>query len=201
MQRLRELSSQVVVVLNELSDIFSTYQQRQQLHCLDSCGACCNKPDIEVTALEMLPLALHMFDQGTAEAELDSLEEASGFACKYYQRQSLDGQKGRCTVYHQRPGLCRMFGVAGYKSKSDMPTLSVCGLIKQAVPEKYAASLISLGNHKPPMIAEGQARLAQLDYTLGTTMLPINEALKLALNKVLTEAYYSGSFDEPIVAA
>ena len=224
MNRLRELSSQVMDVYQSLSQEFSAYQSSQSLNCVEKCGACCNNPDIEVSPLEMLPLALHLFDTGRAEQEFDELDNYSGFACKQYQRLSLDGKEGFCGIYEYRPGICRMFGAAGYKTKSGEATLSVCKPIKQAVPQKYAAALISIqpqrsdaieqlfigdiaANNagqstaiKPPMIAEGRQKLAQLDYELGDKLMPINDALRFMLEKILTLSYYSQDIDDGVAA-
>ena len=215
MNRLRELSSQVMDVYQTLSQEFSAYQSSQSLNCVEKCGACCNKPDIEVSPLEMLPFALHLFDIGQAEQVFDELQSYSGFACKQYQRLSLDGTEGYCGIYEYRPGICRMFGAAGYKTKSGEATLSVCKPIKQAVPEKYAAALIaiqpawgqsnnndpmSISNSKPPMIAEGRQKLAQLDYELGDKLMPINDALRYILEKILTLSFYSQNINDGVAA-
>ena len=218
MNRLRELSSQVMDVYQSLSQEFSAYQSSQSLNCVEKCGACCNKPDIEVSPLEMLPYALHLFDTGQAEQVFDELQSYNGFACKQYQRLSLDGTEGYCGIYEYRPGICRMFGAAGYKTKSGEATLSVCKPIKQAVPEKYAAALIaiqpawgqshdsdpmstmSISNSKPPMIAEGRQKLAQLDYELGDKLMPINVALRYILEKILTLSFYSQNINDGVAA-
>ena len=218
MNRLRELSSQVMDVYQSLSQEFSAYQSSQSLNCVEKCGACCNKPDIEVSPLEMLPYALHLFDTGQAEQVFDELQSYNGFACKQYQRLSLDGTEGYCGIYEYRPGICRMFGAAGYKTKSGEATLSVCKPIKQAVPEKYAAALIaiqpawgqshdsdpmstmSISNSKPPMIAEGRQKLAQLDYELGDKLMPINDALRYILEKILTLSFYSQNINDGVAA-
>ena len=224
MNRLRELSSQVMDVYHSLSQEFSSYQSSQSLNCVEKCGACCNKPDIEVSPLEMLPFALHLFDTGQAEQVFDELQSYSGFACKQYQRLSLDGIEGFCGIYEYRPGLCRMFGAAGYKTKSGEATLSVCKTIKQAVPDKYAAALITIKPQradafkqpltediaansaiqsiaiKPPMLAEGRQRIAQIDYELGDKLMPINDALCFMLEKILTLSFYAQSIDSGAAA-
>jgi len=202
-------------VYQSLSQEFSAYQSSQSLNCVEKCGACCSNPDIEVSPLEMLPLALHLFDTGRAEQAFDELDSYSGFACKQYQRLSLDGKEGYCGIYEYRPGICRMFGAAGYKTKSGEATLSVCKPIKQAVPEKYAAALIaiqpawgqsnnsdpmSISNSKPPMIAEGRQKLAQLDYELGDKLIPINDALRYILEKILTLSFYSQNINDGVAA-
>ena len=89
---------------------------------------------------------------------------------------------------------------------------------KQAVPEKYAAALIAIqpvwgqshdsdptttttiSRRKPPMIAEGRQRLAQLDYGLGEKLMPINEALSFILGKILTISLYSQNIDDGVAA-
>ncbi|WP_420933980.1 YkgJ family cysteine cluster protein [Alteromonas sp. A081] len=225
MNRLRELSSQVMDVYQELSVEFGSYQRSQGLGCIEKCGACCNKPDIEVSPLEMLPYALHLFDSGQAEQVYNELEAYSGFACKQYQRLSLDGNEGYCGIYEYRPGICRMFGAAGYKTKQGEATLSVCKPIKNAVPEKYATALIAINGAgdaasnrsssdlasnsalnsmasrlKPPMIAEGRQRLVQLDYELGEKLMSINSALRYVLEKILTVSYYASSNDDGVAA-
>ena len=117
-----------------------------------------------------------------------------------------------------------MFGAAGYKTKSGEATLSVCKTIKQAVPEKYADTLIAIQPQrsdeieqlligdiaansagqstaiKPPMIAEGRQKLAQLDYELGDKLMPINDALRLMLEKILTLSFYSQDIDDGVAA-
>ncbi|BFT31575.1 hypothetical protein D210916BOD24_27510 [Alteromonas sp. D210916BOD_24] len=205
MNRLRELSHQVMDVYQTLSLEFSTFQKSQSLNCISQCGACCNKADIEVSPLEMLPFALHLFETGLGEQMLEELEMYNGFACKQYQRLSLDGNEGYCGIYDYRPGICRMFGAAGYTTKTGEATLSVCKPIKQALPEKYAQSLISIQKQntqaiRPPMIAQGRQKLAQLDYELGKRLMPINDALRFVLEKVLTLSYYSSSVDDGVAA-
>ena len=200
-------------VYQSLSQEFSAYQSSQSLNCVEKCGACCNNPDIEVSPLEMLPLALHLFDTGRAEHEFDELDNY-GFACKQYQRLSLTVKKAIAEFTNTDLAFA-VFGAAGYKTKSGEATLSVCKPIKQAVPEKYAAALIaiqpawgqsnnsdpmSISNSKPPMIAEGRQKLAQLDYELGDKLIPINDALRYILEKILTLSFYSQNINDGVAA-
>lgn len=196
MHRLRELSRHVEAVYDELAQSFGDYQRRRGLHCIDGCGACCNNPEIEATPLEMLPLALTLFDEGRAEQVLSELEMYSGFACYHFQRLSLDGTQGYCRVYGQRPSICRMFGAAGYSGKDGKTQLSTCKTIKVSRPSQYADTLIAMQSDPPPMMRHGKERVRQLDYELGRHDMPINQALKVMLEKVLLQAYFSGG-DEP----
>lgn len=199
MQRLRELSRRVEAVYGEMADTFSGYQQASGLGCRSGCGECCTQTTIEATVLEMLPLALHLFDQGKAEqtlTQLEELPEVSG--CFFYHRLSFDGKQGQCSVYQQRPSICRVFGAAGYRDKQGKPALSVCKTIKADRAEKYQQHLIILGEQPPPMMMTAKEQVSQLDYELGNKHYPINHAMYLALEKVLFKAYYSSVSDEQI---
>ncbi|WP_414828620.1 YkgJ family cysteine cluster protein [Alteromonas sp. H39] len=200
MQRLRDLALEVLNEYQLLSEEFGSYQKTSGLACVVGCGACCNNPQIEASVLEMLPLALHLFDVGQADNYLHQMHDSGGFACHLFKRHSLDGLKGVCTVYEWRPGICRMFGVAGYRTKTDLPTLSVCSTIKASKPNKYADALITMSTSTPPMLTHGRQRIAKIDYSMGEKLMPINQALVAALEKVLTQAAY-GALDDGNVAA
>ncbi|GHG72438.1 hypothetical protein GCM10010919_24710 [Alishewanella longhuensis] len=201
MQRLRELSRRVEAVYGEMADTFSGYQQASGLSCRSGCGECCTQPTIEATVLEMLPLALHLFDQGKAEQTLTQLEELPEvLSCFFYQRLSFDGKQGQCSVYQQRPSICRVFGVAGYRDKLGKTSLSVCKTIKADKAEKYQQHLIVLGEQPPPMMMSAKEQVNELDYSLGAKHYPINEAIRLALEKVLFKAYYSNFTDDQQIA-
>jgi Fe-S-cluster containining protein len=191
MQRLRELARLVEAVFDELEQTFSQYQQDTGLTCLSGCGACCNKPTVEATPLEMLPLALNLYDQGRAEQVLGELQLYSGFSCFNFTRHSLDGMAGQCSVYKLRPAICRMFGAAGVSGKDGKGRLSVCKLIKQERPQAYENALIAVQSSPAPRMTDGKIRLQQIDYSLGNLDLPINRALIVALEKVLFESSFT----------
>lgn len=190
MQRLRELARLVEAVFDELEESFGSYQSRLGLHCKPGCGACCNNPNIEATVLEMLPLAFQLYDQGKAEQVLEELEMYSGFACYHYKRSSLDGLMGSCTVYKQRPVICRIFGAAGDRDKHGNNRLSVCRVIKEIHASEYQQALQDLSQQPPPRMTDGKQRVRQLDFALSREDLPINQALKVALQKVLFQSSF-----------
>jgi uncharacterized protein len=193
MLRLRELSRNVEAILAEVADTFSIYQQQQGLNCRAGCGECCLQPTIESTALEMLPLALLLFDQGNAEQILQQFEQQPiAQSCMFYQKRSFDGRKGQCTIYQQRPSICRMFAAAGYRDKLGQTSLSICKVIKADRPEQYAQSLIMITSSPPPLMMIASEALKELDYSFGNNLQPINLALKQALEKVLFTACLSG---------
>jgi Fe-S-cluster containining protein len=201
MQRLRELSRRVEAVYGEIATTFSAYQQQRGLNCRSGCGECCLQPTIEATVLEMLPLALHLFDQGKAEQTLTQLEELTEpQGCFFYQKLSFDGKQGQCSVYQQRPAICRLFGAAGYRDKLGKTSLSVCKVIKTDQALAYQDTLIALESAPPPMMIMAKEQVNELDYELGKQHLPINAALQQALEKVLFKAWYSGMNDDQQIA-
>jgi Fe-S-cluster containining protein len=192
MQRLRELSRLVEAVFGELEQTFSDYQCKTGLTCKAGCGACCNNPQVESTVLEMLPLALSLYDQGRAEKVLTELELYSGFSCYHYARTSLDGLNGSCSVYSQRPAICRMFGASAVNGKHGKDRFSVCKVIKEEKPQAWQAALIGVQEYPAPRMTDGKERVRQIDYALGRKDMPINQALKAALEKVLFQASFGG---------
>lgn len=190
MQRLRELARLVEAVFDDLEKSFGSYQSQLGLHCKPGCGACCNNPNIEATVLEMLPLALQLYDQGKAEQVLEELELYSGFACYHYKRSSLDGLMGSCTVYKQRPVICRIFGAAGDRDKHGNHRLSVCKVIKEIHATEYQQALQNLALQPPPRMTDGKQRVRQLDFSLSREDMPINQALKAALQRVLFQSSF-----------
>ncbi|MDX3772573.1 YkgJ family cysteine cluster protein [Chromatiaceae bacterium AAb-1] len=201
MQRLRELARRVEAVYGEIADTYAHYQQQRGLNCRSGCGECCLQPTIEATVLEVLPLVLSLFDQGKAEqtlAQLEELTEPQG--CFFYQRLSFDGRQGQCSVYQQRPSICRLFGAAGYRDKQGQPALSVCKVIKADRTTAYQQTLIAMESDPPPMMMASKELINQLDYELGGQHLPVNEAVKQALEKVLFKAWYAGFNDDQQIA-
>jgi Fe-S-cluster containining protein len=190
MQRLRELARLVEAVFDDLEKSFGSYQSRLGLQCKPGCGACCNNPNIEATVLEMLPLALQLYDQGKAEQVLEELELYSGFACYHYKRSSLDGLMGSCTVYKQRPVICRIFGAAGDRDKHGNHRLSVCKVIKEIHATEYQQALKNLALQPPPRMTDAKQRVRQLDFYLSWEDMPINQALKQALQRVLFQSSF-----------
>jgi len=200
MQRLRVLAEQLGVVYQQLGESYSLYQQQRQLFCRSGCGECCLHPGIEASVLEMLPLAISLYDQGLAEQTLEQLQQHENVGCFFYQSHSADRKQGQCSVYQHRPAICRLFGAAGYTGREGQTELSVCKVIKVDHPQAYQDTLIALESDPPPMIRNGKERVRQLDYELGGRNLPINDAAIQALEKVLFEAYYA-SMAEPEPAA
>lgn len=185
---IREFSFNLQKLYQEMSEVFGHYQKQTGLPCLSGCGQCCLNPEIEASDLEMIPMALKIYDEGKIDEWLSRLENAEGLSCLAYQKLSSDGKKGQCGIYEGRPSICRMFGVSGYFNKKEEVTLSICKYIKEAFPEKSLHANSHLTD--APMLVHWTARLTTLHPDLITNKKPVNVALKNALEKVALYMQY-----------
>jgi Fe-S-cluster containining protein len=193
MARLEQLSQQVLAVMAEIGQDYSKYQQDRGLFCRSGCGECCQHPGIEATVLEMLPLAFRLIAEQRADQVLSDLAERDDARCYFYQSHSEDRKQGQCSVYQQRPGICRFFGAAGTTGRAGEYQLSTCRNIKTDHPTAYADTLIALESDPPPLIRHGQEQIRQLDPELASQPMPLNQALATALEKALFEQYYQSA--------
>jgi Fe-S-cluster containining protein len=93
---------------------------------------------------------------------------------------------GRCQVYLWRPTICRLFGFATVTSKAGEVQLAACVRHKAAMPDIVAQTqvLINQKTVHPPNFADISQQIASLEPGFGHQALPINEALKVAVEKV-----------------
>jgi Fe-S-cluster containining protein len=168
---------------NEITD----FKSQTNLHCLSGCGKCCSKPDIDASPLEFLPWAFYLFLNGKAEFMLKTLNEKKISNCHLYQPLTLiDSSNGSCENYRYRGLICRLFGYAASRDKFGELKLATCKIIKENQQENFnnTEEAISKGLYLP-IFTDYYMNLTQIDFRLGTTILPINEALKVAIKEVL----------------
>jgi Fe-S-cluster containining protein len=167
------------------------FRKESGIYCFSGCGKCCNKPDIEASPLEFLPLAFHWFSQGKAEQMLEKLEERSSLNCMVYQPVSIDDPNhGHCGEYQHRGLICRLFGYGAGKDKYGQLRMVTCKLIKEQQVESYEKAVEMLKSKSTvPIFADYYQKLMQIDFRLAKDMLPINEAIQAALEAVMQ--YYA----------
>jgi len=165
----------------------TAFKSETSLHCLTGCGKCCSKPDIDASPLEFLPWAFHLFLNGKAEETLLELDNSSISTCHIYRPFALlEEYNGSCSNYRYRGLICRLFGYAASRDKYGKLRLATCKIIKEDQLEKFnnTEEAISKGLYVP-IFTDYYMQLSQIDYRLATTMLPINQALKIAIEEVL----------------
>ncbi|SMG25036.1 Putative zinc-or iron-chelating domain-containing protein [Marivirga sericea] len=174
-----------------LDDEITEFRKESGIYCFTGCGKCCNKPDIEASPLEFLPLAYHWFSQGRAEAMYLKLETNSSLNCLVYQPLSVnDKNHGHCSEYEHRGLICRLFGYGAGKDKYGQLRMVTCKLIKEQQVDNYEKAVEMLKSKSTvPVFADYYQKLMQIDFRLAKDMLPINEAIQAALEAVMQ--YYS----------
>jgi uncharacterized protein len=183
--------SAVEKLFHKLDLEIGSFQTASQLHCLTGCGKCCTKPDIEASPLEFLPWAFHLFLEGEAESMLTKLSQKTTTICQIYSPITvLDNSKGNCNSYAFRGLICRLFGYGANYDKYGQLRLVTCKIIKEGQSENFEIVSDALLNGFPiPIFTDYYMNLNQIDFHLGNIILPINKALKMAIEEVLQ--YYA----------
>lgn len=177
----------VEALFDRLEIEITTFKSETNLYCNAGCGKCCSKPNIDASPLEFLPWAFHLFLNGIAETTLEELNNSSNKNCHLYRPLSLlEHHKGNCSNYRYRGLICRLFGYAANTDKYGKLRLATCKIIKEEQQENFntAEELIHKGQYVP-IFTDYYMQLAQIDLKMGITLLPINEALKMAIEEVL----------------
>lgn len=171
------------------------FKEKTTLKCVASCGKCCTYPDIEASPLEFLPWAFYLFLNDEAEKTLQLLSKKNTATCFIYK--PLTGlYQGRCSNYKYRGLICRLFGFGANTDKYGVLRLATCKIIKESQFKAYTstAEAITKGLHVPVFTAY-YMQLNQIDFHLGNLILPIDKALKMAIEEVLLYYAYRPSPD------
>ncbi len=177
-------------VFGQLEKEVATFQKATGMHCVSGCGFCCRKPDINATPLEFLPLAWHLHMEGTSLEFYDSLKNESGTSlCALFRPFENSDTGGKCSNYSGRGLICRLFGFTAARNKHGEARLVTCRIIKENQIGEYNRALDLLNTKKVVFMRDYYFKLSCIDPELGRTMMPVNEAIKSALEVVM--AYYA----------
>ena len=187
---------QVQKVFEQLEQEMGQHQQRTGLYCLSNCGQCCSTPNVEATVLEFMPFAFDLFLQRQTAPFLERLEQAKTSAsatCILFNALSTATNApnyitGRCSQYQYRGLICRLFGHATVRDKLGIKRLTTCKPLKAT----GAESMETLNDpeivNAAPNFGNYYQQLVKIDFRLGQERLPINQALRKAIEEV--EFYY-----------
>ncbi len=185
LKRAQGLIGQVAHIYEETDRLILRFQDATSLYCLEGCGSCCATQTVEATPLEALPLAQEIYRRRGEErvlAELEEREREGSQVCLFYEPDPREEGKGRCGEYSFRPLLCRLFGFAARRNRQGEKEPVFCRLVKQSHPE------VVLGAHQAvaqrmeiPIFQDLFQRVASLEPSLGYRLLPINQAVREAL--------------------
>lgn len=182
---------EVEKIFDTLDKHIAAFQQESSLSCIASCGKCCSKPDIEASVLEFLPLAYHLYKEKKAFDVLDKLQIYEGAYCFILQPLLGQNDKGFCGNYRYRGLICRLFGFSARRDKYGNKNLVTCKSIKENQALQYEAANLKIGGGgmDVPMMSNYSMMLNAIDFQLASRYYPINIAIKLAIENVLS--YYS----------
>lgn len=183
-QGLEEKVQAVALVLKSLDEEIATFQGWSGLKCQYGCGKCCFKADIEATALEFLPFAYHLYQQGQCWEWLNKIKNTPQSIC-HILNPTQDGA-GLCSEYPYRGLICRLFGYSARTNKYGQKELVTCQLIKteQATAFQEAQASVEHGQHVP-LMNQYYMQLVGIDHEMARNFYPINEAIKQAIETVL----------------
>ena len=176
-------------LFGQLDKEVTEFQESAGLGCVSGCGKCCTFPTIEASPLEFLPWAFHMFLTGRAEKMWRRLKKTHTSTCLIYTTLTVAGQ-GHCGEYKHRGLICRLFGFAATTDKYGALRLATCKIIKEGQAERYRSVSEAIANGLyVPVFTEYYMQLNQIDFFLGNKIVPINTALRMALEEVIQ--YYT----------
>jgi len=179
-----------LTLVSKVTDLFSCidkkvaeFQLKSGLRCPNMCGVCCPTADVQTTILEMLPAAQEILYRGAGAFWLDriSVQDPTSL-CVFYQTRPAPEASGHCGFYAWRPAVCRLFGYAAVRTREGKSALAVCKHLKQTAPDGVAAAM-ALDAEAPCFTWYG-TQICGLDPVLGTKILPINMALRHAIERM-----------------
>lgn len=176
------LASAVMAVYDELAEQLRTTTRMTGLGCPTGCGACCLSPNVQATPLEVLPAVAALTRHAPVEHWLDRLE-LSDLPCTFYAADPQNPSQGRCQTYETRPLLCRLHGFAARRNKYGGRDFAACRVMRLHQPEVVHAVITQVSQEADivPMYGDWYARIAGLNPSLGSELLPINQAFAAAL--------------------
>lgn len=178
-----EIVSRVMGLYAQIDRSVAEFRLKSGLRCPAGCGACCPTADVQVTVLEMLPAAHRILRSGEVLGWLARLAAApEPGPCMLYAPLPAPETAGHCTFYSLRPALCRLFGFAAVRDRTGAKALSVCRRIKQEDPRGAVAAAALAA--EAPCFTHYSSLIYALDPALGTRLMPINAALRHAIELI-----------------
>lgn len=177
-------------IFASLDKEIASLQATSGLQCIAGCGKCCFKPDIEASPLEFLPYAFHLLVTNRIEEQYDLLLARDTPTCAIFSPTNDSVIKGSCSEYKFRGLICRLFAYSAIRNKYGKTTFVTCLPLKTQSPDQVASINASIAEGKSiPMMNDYYFQIRSIDPDLGTKLMPINQALKEAMEVVMS--YYA----------
>ncbi len=185
------VSDEIVLAVEEVYAELEKHLEKiishTRMKCLHLCNACCNKTGIEASPIEFIPLAAYLYQTGQIDEFLIRLDESdkTGY-CVLFSPEAWKNGEWACLQYEKRGLICRLFGYGYRLNREGIPELVTCKVLKEICPEEIAQARL-LGIEKPdmvPLFSNYFMQLYSINPDLGTTLMPINQAIRKAIEKL-----------------
>jgi len=155
----------------------SAFKRRSGLACVYGCGLCCRTGELNATVIEFLPSAYDLYQKGESNRILGQIADKKDTICVFY-NPFKNGMN--CTQYQHRALVCRLFGFSVRNDKLGVPNLVTCVPIKRSMEARQTIQLLE----KAPNLSSYYMRLYGIDPALSNKDLPVNQAIKGAIEQV-----------------
>jgi Fe-S-cluster containining protein len=147
---------------------------------------CCRKTDIEASPLEFLPLAAWLYESGKVDGFLAAMDDTKHPWCACFDPEASVYQEWGCQYYEHRGLICRLFGFGFRLNRDSLPVLVTCRIMKQSQPSavRKAAEMAASSPNEMPVFSHYFMRLLAIDPDLAVPQMPINQAIRVAIEKL-----------------
>ncbi|HEY5510152.1 MAG TPA: YkgJ family cysteine cluster protein [Prolixibacteraceae bacterium] len=173
-------------VFEELDNHLKETSQQSGLQCLDFCGICCRKIDIEASPLEFMPLAAWLYRNEKVNDFLVKLDNPEHKWCACFDPEASAKGEWGCKYYEHRGLICRLFGFGYRLNRENHPVLVTCKIMKttKAAAVAKAAELAAGNPEEMPVFSNYFMKLLAIDPDLAVQQIPINDAIRTAIEKL-----------------
>ena len=177
---------EVEKVFEELDAHLGETAQECGLKCPDFCGICCMKTDIEASPIEFMPLAAWLYQTGRVNDFLEKLDHPEHDFCGCFNPGASDKGEWGCQYYEHRGLICRLFGFGFRLNRDSRPVLVTCKIMKQFRAEAVAKAgeMAAAYPDEMPIFSNYFMRLLAIDPDLAVPQMPINQAIRVAIEKL-----------------
>ena len=184
---LNRVSLAVEEVYEKLDEHITQTRLKTGMRCSHLCNLCCSTTNIEASPIEFIPLASWLYETGKVDEFLIHLEKSSKTGhCPLFARDAWKEGKGGCLNYAKRGLVCRLFGFGYRPDRDGLAELVTCKTMKDSIPAAVSKAR-QLGIEAPeeiPFFGNYAMQLYSIDPDLAIQHLPINQAIRLAIEKL-----------------
>jgi len=177
----------VEMVFKGLDEHLAKLSDQTGLKCVEHCSLCCRKGSIEATPIEFYPLAAYLHRTAQIDAFVEKLDKLKGHElCVLLDTEAQQNGTWGCTAYPYRGLICRMFGFGFRLNRIGNPELVTCKTMRTSFPASVTRAF-QLSSDEPdnlPVFRDYSMQLWAIDPELTGRPMPINQAIRIAVEKI-----------------